>query len=41
MSAPGWLEFVKIVALVICVWFGLIGWTLFRQIGESEAPAEP
>ena len=31
MSAPAWLEVVKIFALVVSVWFGLIGWTLFRQ----------
>ncbi len=31
MSDPAWLEFVKIVALVVSVWFGLIGWTLFRS----------
>ena len=31
MSASAWLEVVKIVALIVFVWFGLIGWTLFRQ----------
>ena len=36
MSVPVWLEIVEIVVLVVSVWFGLIGWTLFRRSAVQE-----
>ena len=36
MSDPVWLEFVKIIGIVVSIWFGLIGWTLFRRAAIRE-----
>ena len=36
MSVPVWLEIVEIIVLVVSVWFGLIGWTLFRPSAIRE-----